>query len=154
MKLPYINHFLQPTVLLIFILSLSYCSNKGKNERRADFIVNTTFGGSYKVDTSEMVYIVGKLYNRSSDTLSFLSMTCSWDDSWKITSPNLAIVKNLCFSNVPILIKLGPNESMLNYLPVRLLKPYQDIQDEKFLVGFNLVKADTVECSESIKALE
>jgi hypothetical protein len=53
-----------------------------------------------------------------------------------------------------MLIKLGPNESMLNYIPVRLLKPLQEIRDEKFQVGFNLVKADTVEFSKSIKALE
>ena len=130
------------------------CSHNNQSKKQVDFSVTTTFGGHYRIDTTEIVYIVGKLHNRSADTLSFLSMTCSWDDSWKISSPNLALVKNICFLNVPMLIKLGPNESMLNYLPVRLLKPYQKIEDEKFLVGFNLVKADTVEFSKSIKALE
>lgn len=139
---------------MLFSINIYFLFRQKKEIKRVDFSVTTTFGGSYQIDTSQFFYIVGKLYNRSSDTLSFLSMTCSWDDSWKVSSPNLNIIKNMCFSNIPILIKLGPNESMLNYLPVRLLKPYQEMQDEKFVVGFNLVKADTVEFSKSIKALE
>jgi hypothetical protein len=135
-------------------LILTSCQDKKLKKVMNDFSVTTTFEGSYQIDTSEIVYIVGKLHNRSADTLSFLSMTCSWDDSWKMSSPNLRIEKNICYSNVPMLIKLGPNESMLNYIPVRLLKPLQEIRDEKFQVGFNLVKADTVEFSKSIKALE
>jgi hypothetical protein len=141
-------------LLTCLILVITSCIDMNKDKSQAGFSVTATLGGVYKIDTSEIVYIVGKLHNHSADTLSFLSMTCSWDDSWKISSPNLNIVKNLCFSNIPILVKLGPNESMLNYLPARLLKPYEDIKDEKFVVGFNLVKADTVEFSRSIKDLE
>ena len=147
----YVLFFLYSVCLALTLVS---CFDKKAKKNRIDFSVTTTFGGSYQIDTSQVVYIVGKLHNRSSDTLSFLSMTCSWDDSWRISSPNLSIVKNICFSNVPILIKLAPNESMLNYVPIRLLKPLQNIRDEKFQFGFNLVKADTVEFSTSIKALE
>jgi hypothetical protein len=146
-----IRHFI---CLFFFILTFNSCSKNNQSNKEAAFSVTTTLGGLYKNDTSEFVYIVGKLHNRSSDTLSFLSATCSWDDAWKLSSPNLLIVKNICFSNVPILVKLGPNESMLNYLPVRLLKPYDEIKDEKFVVGFNLVRADTVDFSKSVKALE
>jgi len=132
--------------LLCFICAsqiLTSCTDNKKTTTNKDsFIVSATLGGSYTKDTTEIFFIVGKLYNNSSDTLSYLSMTCSWDESWKLSSPNLEIQKNLCFSNVPMLVQLAPHESILNYLPVRLLKHYNEIKDEKFLVGYNLVKAN------------
>jgi hypothetical protein len=49
-----------------------------------------------------------------------------------MTSKDMTIQKNPCFSNVPMLIKLAPYESITNYLTVQLLKPYDEIKDENF----------------------
>lgn len=150
----YSNHNSIVLFLLFSVFTLACCRNKKIEHPKDNFSVTTTFGGSYKIDTSEFVYIVGKLHNHSTDTLSFLSMLCSWEVSWKINSANLRIENNICYLNVPILIKLAPNESMVNYIPVRLLKPLNEIMNEKFQVGFNLVPADRLDFSQSMETLE
>jgi hypothetical protein len=147
-----INIILKVASSILTVLLFTSCSEKSKNTKEG-FYVTANFGGEYRIDTNDYINIVGQLHNQSKGTISFISMTCSWANSWKVSSKSFSSIPYPCFSNVPFLQKLGPDEKITYYFSLRLDKPRMEILDEKFTVGFNLVKADTVIFDDAIKKL-
>jgi len=81
-----------------------------------------------------------KLSNLSNDTLRYLSMTCSWGDSFSIDNKNLSILGWVCESNFSIKKFIVPHKSMTYSVPVAVTNG--DIRDDKFRVGMNLLIVD------------
>lgn len=79
------------------------------------------------------------LTNHSSDTLTFVSMSCSWQEFYATSDKRLSIDGVDCAKNVPILIKIAPQKTYERLLKV--LVPNGVIVD--FRLGFNLIRADS-----------
>jgi hypothetical protein len=102
-----------------------------------------SLGGLYTCDTTQYVFIKSSLSNNSEDTLLCFSMTCSGDDAYKIESKDLSIEKNICFSNVPMLIKVAPHKSFDYFLRLLTTQKNINFRDVNFRLGYNLVLSDT-----------
>ncbi len=78
-----------------------------------------------------------KLLNLSKDTLWYLSMTCSWGESFSIDNKDLSILSWPCESNFSIEKFILPHKSMTYSVPVAVMN--RDIRDDKFRIGMNLL---------------
>lgn len=137
------------TSYLLFV-GFSSCSGGDKSI----LTIKSSIGGAYVIDSTEIVIVVAKAYNNSKDTISFLTMSCARERNWKIKSPNLQVGLFDCYSDVPTLIKLGPNQYLTNFIKIKLLKPLKEIINEKIIIGFNLVEAKELEFTQSMKLIE
>ena len=77
-----------------------------------------------------------KLSNISNDTLRYLSMSCSWDESFSIDNKNLNILVWGCDKNVPVDKLVLPHNSVVYNIPVLT---DGTIESNKFRIGMNLL---------------
>lgn len=77
-----------------------------------------------------------RLWNRSKDTLKYLSMSCSWQEFYLTNHKDVNIRVDECDKNVPRILTLKPNESRTVEIEIVATK---DILDE-FKVGIHIVQ--------------
>lgn len=119
------------------------CSTHRQDNSKKPITHSVSLGGIQTCDTAEYVFIKSSLFNNSEDTLWCVSMTCSGDDAYKIDSKDFSIKKNLCFSNVPMVIKAAPHKSFDFYLRLLTAKKGINFREVNFRLGYNLVLRDT-----------
>ncbi|MFT3911459.1 MAG: hypothetical protein QM737_18695 [Ferruginibacter sp.] len=59
----------------------------------------------YKVETT--------LTNVSNDTISYLTMSCSWEDLYATNRNDYFILASLCDKNIPILARIAPHQKVI-----------------------------------------
>ena len=141
---------------LFFIFCTDSCktNNYSKNDLNSKVQIRVSLGGDYVLNNSDIVIIVAKVKNISSDTISFLSMSCSTEDVWRTTTSDLELGLKLCFSNVPILIKLESKEIITFYLVDKVKKSLPLIEMNNFNIGFNFIETNTSEYETSVKKIQ
>jgi hypothetical protein len=106
-------------------------------------IHSVSLGGINTCDTTENIFIKSSLTNNSEDTLLCVSMTYSGDNAYKIDSKYLSLEENICFSNVPMIIKVAPHKSFDYYLKLQTAQKNINFREVNFRLGYNLVLRDT-----------
>lgn len=79
------------------------------------------------------------LTNYSKDTLSYLTMSCSWTDFYSVDKKDFEIEGLVCDKNIPDLIKIAPGESRQEVLRLFNRKNLIDSKSQEFKVGLNLI---------------
>jgi hypothetical protein len=79
------------------------------------------------------------LTNFSKDTLSYLTMSCSWTDFYSVDKKEFEIDGFECDKNIPTLITIAPGESRQEVLRLFNRKNLLDSKSKKFKVGLNLI---------------
>ena len=77
-----------------------------------------------------------RLWNRSKDTLKYLSMSCSWQEFYLTNRKDVNIRVNECDKNVPKVLTLKPNESKTVELEIVATKYIPD----EFKVGLRILQ--------------
>ena len=129
--------------LLWGVLFISCKSNQQDNLKTIAPTHSVTLGGFMTCDTNNYIFIRSSLKNNSEDTLQCVSMNCSWDDAYKFDTDELEIVKNICFLNGPMLIKIAPHNSYNNYLKLTTSKKEDEWRHIVFKLGYNFVLRDS-----------
>ena len=80
------------------------------------------------------------LKNNNKDTLSYLSMSCSWTEFYVVTIKGLEIDGFSCDKNIPTILSLLPGESRSEILRLFKGKDFNNTSSKFLKVGLNLNK--------------
>ena len=127
----------------LLILFVSCTTHRQDKSKIPPMTHSVSLGGIHTCDTAEYIFIKSSLINNSEDTLLCFSMTCSGDGAYKIDSKDLSLEKNICYSNVPMLIKVAPHKSFDYYLRLLTAQKGINFREVNFRLGYNLVLRDT-----------
>jgi hypothetical protein len=92
------------------------------------------FGKKYLVTS-----LTVRFTNYSKDTLKYLSMDCSWLDSYFTDNKTIQFAKQLCFKNEPCVKTIPPHHTVNIYIPI-VLKTNASHLSLKFRIGMSLEK--------------
>jgi len=95
------NYFL----ILILLLTVNLIAQKVKTE---DLSLVTEKSIYFE---NNVATIKVRLWNKSKDTLNYLSMSCSWQEFYRTSNKNVTIRINECDKNIPQTLILKPGES-------------------------------------------
>ena len=79
------------------------------------------------------------LTNNTADTVKYISMDCSWQDSYSIDNDKWSIYVNLCYKNGPETISLPPYKSETKTLELKRVIGSSKSKSSKFKIGFRFV---------------
>jgi len=80
-----------------------------------------------------------KLTNNSSDTLRYMSMSCSWLDYYQFNIKGLNIWDEGCSKNIPRILTVLPHRSVIFYMPV-MYEKNRIVPNLHFKIGMSLQK--------------
>lgn len=80
-----------------------------------------------------------RLQNNAADTLSFVSMNCSWQELYRVKPDALKVEQNLCFANYHVIIKVAPFDHYDKEIKIKY-KTGVKLNNLTCQIGFNLVE--------------
>lgn len=90
-------------------------------------------------DTTHLLHVVATISNPTDDTLTFMSMTCSYEVFFDVDDTvNFAvIVHNACYSNGPCSITLPPHTSTDRMILIRWKHPQRGYPSRPIRIGMD-----------------
>lgn len=128
------------TILLpLTILCSCHSQDKAENARH-ELELTATLGGIIYFDTTSTIHIATTLYNPTKDTLSFVTMTCSYEDLF-LTDTSIFKVQSRydCFSNYPTVTNIPPGEKLDQFIMVKPTTKDIKLIDNKLRIGMYLL---------------
>lgn len=137
-------YFIRTLFTLMLVNSFLSChsqqnNHKGKMNNKPTLMAEID---DWKMENKN-TYLVIKttLTNNSADTISYMSMSCSWQELYWTDTKQLAIVINECGENGAVLIKIAPYSKEINTLELMTQKNTTELNNLKFKIGFNFITA-------------
>ncbi|MCE3229397.1 MAG: hypothetical protein K0S32_3948 [Bacteroidetes bacterium] len=148
-------------LLVVFFVS---CTEEPKNETVTalatplpPYTLQIKAIESKKTDSTGVVLLETTLWNNTKDTLRYLTMSCSWEDIYCFSNPNVFIPPTECTKNAPTIISVLPETNAKTIFNAYLAGTSQNSQ-EKVKLGIKLIKVpaepDSSGKRESIHNLE
>jgi hypothetical protein len=104
------------------------------------------------MDQGVYIFIKTTIANNSSDTLRYLSMSCSWANYYVIDERAIHLPTFQCDKDTALLITVKPHQKEEKILRVISLLPVKQLHNLKFRVGFKFVQAcDTDRASKELR---
>jgi hypothetical protein len=129
------------TIILTFISLLFFsCGQIGKN-KTGKLLFSAQIDKWEKLGDVDLLQIKTVLSNTTTDTVTYVSMLCSWEDAYTIDNNDLTIFPSLCERNAPMLIKIHPGKTDERILNLTSKKKLDQLRNIKFRIGFNFVIA-------------
>jgi hypothetical protein len=119
------------------------CSIKKEETGKETLTHSVTLGGFLRCDTTNYIFLKSAVNNISTDTIQCVSMACSWADGYTTDSTDFLVEKYICYSNVPVLVKIPPGKSFDRYIKIITRENLEEWRRASFRVGYNLVVRDT-----------
>src|SRR5271170_7513213 len=100
-------------LILIYTIILFCSSQKLQNPkdkltlkiRLGEWSKKKEYGVGYNALTTHFSF-----FNNTDDTVTYVSMRCSWTDFYEITTKDLMIPQRLCYENFAIFVRIPPHE--------------------------------------------
>lgn len=126
-----------------FIASLLFisCNQNVKHvPKQSEFELTANLGGIEHLDTTQVIHIATTLFNPTNDTLSFVTMTCSYEDLF-LTDTSIFKVQSRydCFKNSPIVNRIPPQGKIDQFIMIRPTSKDIKIGDHKLRIGMYLL---------------
>lgn len=115
------------------------------------FIFCTSFH-THRTESNKLSLVVGvdsrnvnnlslkvTLINNTSDTVKYISMDCSWQESYRINSDKWKIDISICYKNGRVIISLPPHQSTSKILCLIKKEGISKFETMKFKIGFNFI---------------
>ncbi len=121
----------------ITCILLASCHDNAKEvTKHSEFELSANPGGILYLDSTRTIHIATTLYNPTNDTLSFVSMSCSFEDLF-LTDTSIFRVQSRydCYSNYPKVISVPPREKIDQFIMVRPVNKDIKIADYKIRIG-------------------
>ena len=127
--------------LLIFLTAFYSCHSQVKtNNAKQELQLTATLGGIIYLDTTSTIHIATTLFNPTNDTLSFVTMTCSYEDLF-LTDTSIFKVQSRydCYSNYPTVTNIPPGEKLDHFIMVKPTTKDTKIIENKLRIGMYLL---------------
>jgi len=139
------------TLIIVFITF--YGQAVGQSKELDNYTLKVEKIGTVTDKGKTFLVVVTTFTNHSKDTLKYNSDSCSWQDYYSVTVPNLQVETAQCDKYIPIVLTLAPGQS--RQADLRLLSKRKIVSQMKFKVGFHLlfdrVYTDNYELSEEFR---
>ena len=122
--------------IICFIALISCASTMAQNNKESKLSFSAKINGWNK-HTNIPVTIT--LTNNTSDTISYVSMSCSWQDIYTVNTKYFSILINECGKNFPTLIQIPPHSKEEKNLLLHIVEKNK-LQNAQFKVGFHFVE--------------
>jgi len=96
----------------------------------------------FLINSSLCMYVKTIITNNSSDTLSYLTMSCSWEEFYIIDSKELSLPMKSCDENGLTLMQIPPHKTIEKLLLLRSSKNKNQLHNTKFKIGFKFYKVN------------
>lgn len=126
-------------VTIIWSTIIFSCSHP--KEGKEKMILSAQVGSWEKDGDINYLPIKTSLTNSLSDTVTYISMSCSWQDSYTTDTKDLFISVNECDKNVPQLIKIPPDSRRDTIIKLTTKKNIRQLTGLRFRIGFNFIRA-------------
>jgi hypothetical protein len=104
------------------------------------------------IDQGVYITVKTSITNNSSDTLRYLSMSCSWANYYVIDQRALHLPTPQCDRDTALLIVIPPHKQQEAVLRLISLLTAKQLHNTKFKVGFKFVQAcDTDKASKELR---
>ncbi|MBL7724168.1 MAG: hypothetical protein JNK27_08455 [Chitinophagaceae bacterium] len=123
------------------LLALTACKQNIKNVTDSKKLELSAFPGGIKyLDTTQTIHIGTTLFNPTDDTLSFVTMTCSYEDLF-LTDTSIFKIQSRydCFSNSPTVTSIPPKGKLDQFIMVKPINKDIKIGDQKLKIGMYLL---------------
>ena len=128
-------------ILLLAVTFFHSCHSQEKTQKvKHELELTATLGGIIYLDTTSTIHIATTLFNPTKDTLSFVTMTCSYEDLF-LTDTSIFKVQSRydCFSNYPTVTNIPPGEKLDHFIMVKPTTKDTKIIDNKLRIGLYLL---------------
>lgn len=133
----YVHNKKTITKMKIFIIAISivftFFSEFSKLIKKNNSVMLHAKIIAYKSDTLRLKTF---LTNSTSDTIKYLSMSCSWWQFYKFSSKNVRIRNGRCDSNIPTLIEVPPYQAHTDILDLKITNKNSLIKDGSIKIAF------------------
>lgn len=131
-------------IILTLSILISSCIASPKSKIQVNYSFTIAKGKVIKENNETILIIPTTLTNNTKDTLSYYSMSCSYNDFYSVDNPSLKVEGSNCDKNIPSILTLAPSHS--RKVEIRLiLSQGIDNAEIKFKIGFNLLKESKTE---------
>jgi len=120
-------------LLLVIVANLSFTEYRPK-----DYTLDVKTKQVFIVGSQKYLTATVKLTNNTSDTLKYLSWSCSFQMFYLIKSEALKMAGYKCTKNIPVVLILPPNKSDTVNLTLKVNEGYT--KPIKYTIGMQLVK--------------
>lgn len=92
------------------------------------------------LDSARLIHVAVTISNPTADTLSFSSMSCSYENSFFVDDTATFAIhqQNICFKNGPIDIKVPPKMKTDRYIMLRQRTSFRDIPTKPVKIGMRV----------------
>ena len=131
-------------IFCIFLLTTTiFCSCHSQDNTKIvkqELELSATLGGIIYLDTTSTIHIATTLFNPTKDTLSFVTMTCSYEDLF-LTDTSIFKIQSRydCYSNYPTVMTIPPGQRLDQFIMVKPTSKDTKIWDNKLRVGMYLL---------------
>ncbi len=132
-------------LILPFLAIIFSCSQKRLLKEEQGLTFKAKAGLWNKTDSFYYLSIKTTLINNSPDTIRYVNMSCSSNIIYEIETNKLNIYYKECDKNYPKVYILLPYQTEQNILQARTQETPNNLQKEKFRVGFNYVPDKYIE---------
>jgi hypothetical protein len=137
MKNSRINIFISLLTLTLFCSC--YSQEKTQNVKE-ELELSATLGGIIYLDTTSTIHISTTLFNPTKDTLSFITITCSYEDLFLTDTSIFKVLSRYdCYSSYPTVISIPPREKLDQYVMVKPTTKDIKIDNNKLRIGMYLL---------------
>lgn len=124
------------TLFLAFSFFTGCDVQKSKETARKGLVLTASPGGISYSDSAPTIHIATTLYNPTNDTLSCVSMSCSYEDFFLTNNTALPVQSRYaCYSNVPMVLHIPPGEKIDHYILLRWVNQADTLLKQKIKVG-------------------
>lgn len=129
-------------ILFVIFITLFSCHSKDKEQNLNEGLELTArLGGIIYLDTASIFHVATTLSNPTKDTLSFVTMTCSYEDLF-LTDTSLFKVQSRydCFRNVPTVKSIPPYSKIDQFILIKPTNKDIILGNHKLKIGVYLMK--------------
>jgi hypothetical protein len=125
------------TLLLTGFIWLNGCNSKDRKQPiKMALELTAHLGGVIYLDTTPTIHVSTTLFNPTSDTMSFVTMTCSYEDMFLTDTTSFEIQsRHDCFKNVPTAFQIPPNSKIDQFVMVKPVLKETQANDSKIRIG-------------------
>ena len=128
---------MKKVLLILLVICFTNGANAQKNSDKYRLLTITK--GKVVTKGNDVFWeIPATLSNTSKDTLHYMSMSCSWQDFYTISTKKLNIPVSECDKNVPQRLSIPPGKSTTVVLSLMVKHPKENIP-LKFKIGYDLI---------------
>ena len=128
-----------------FIISISAFFYSFKQPHKIAFNFSALIYKSEGINDPNHLFIKTILINTSSDTITYVTMSCSYCDEYRTDTKNLKFFLHDCAKNIPEFIKIPPQHQFGRIIEMEAEKNVEQLKGASFRMGVYVLTTNDID---------